>query len=82
MTTLFEARHFNWLARWAGAVLTPAQTQHLADSLCSTNGNFKRDRFAAAVEKARAPAEIKLGRMHPARFRNSAVAAAFDRAKR
>lgn len=52
---LFERRHFEWLAAFAGSNLTPAQCERLASNLASTNAGFKRSRFLAAVEKARAP---------------------------
>ena len=53
--TLFQRRHFEWLARWAAANLTPLQADRLARDLAGTNAGFKLSRFAAAVEKARAP---------------------------
>lgn len=55
MTALFEKRHFDWLAAWAGANLTPAHCARLADALCSTNPQFKRQQFLDAVERSRAP---------------------------
>lgn len=55
MTTLFERRHFEWLAAFAGARLTPSQIKHLCDELPATNPGFMRDSFLRAVERTRAP---------------------------
>lgn len=55
MLTLFEKLHFDWLAAWAGANLTPMHCARLADALCSTNPQFKRQQFLDAVERSREP---------------------------
>jgi hypothetical protein len=55
VTDLFSKRHFEWLARFAAANLSPPQVARLADELTATNAAFKRTRFLAAVEAARAP---------------------------
>lgn len=52
--SIFERRHYNWLAQFAAAELQEREQQALIRELSSENSRFKPARFTAAVNKARA----------------------------
>ena len=47
---MFQKRHYEWLARWAGENLTPAQIAQLAADLRGTNPNYNRERFQCKAD--------------------------------
>lgn len=53
--SLFQKRHYEWLARWAGEALTQAQTFDLSCSLSSADPTrkFKHETFMKAARQHR-----------------------------
>ena len=50
---LFERRHFEWLAYWAGTTLDGAQASALARALADTNPHFDKARVVDRYRHAR-----------------------------
>ncbi len=50
-STLFEQRHFVWLAAFAARQLDDEQIKALVDALKDTNNRFDEQRFIKAVNK-------------------------------
>ncbi len=50
---LFQRRHYEWLAEFAGCVLDEQQWGLLATRLAEADPNFKTERFLDACDKAR-----------------------------
>ena len=52
IVSLFQRRHYEWLARFAGQHLTSTDWCELANQLKHDNPQFKPDRFLDACEAA------------------------------
>lgn len=47
---LFQKRHYEWLARWAGENLSPEQIASLSAALRGTNPNYQHDKFICRAD--------------------------------
>jgi len=50
---MFERRHYDWLASWAGDNIEPKAAKSLATALATDNPNFQPDRFIVAYGRRR-----------------------------
>ena len=50
---MFERRHYDWLARWAGDNVNHKAARSLATALATDNPNFQPDRFIVAYGRRR-----------------------------
>lgn len=50
---LFQKRHYEWLARWAGRNLHPDDWHKLTTSLANDNPRFNAEKFIYVTAKAR-----------------------------
>lgn len=48
--SLFQKRHYEWLARFADANLSEQQCRKLAEELARDNSRFDRGKFLAACD--------------------------------
>lgn len=48
--SLFQKRHYEWLARWAGENLSPQQIAALGFALRGTNPNYQHDKFVCRAD--------------------------------
>jgi hypothetical protein len=51
--SLFEKRHYEWLARFAGAHLTQEQYHKLSDALYREGSHFDAPKFIRACDRCR-----------------------------
>ena len=50
---MFERRHYEWLASWAGDNIEPKAAKSLATALATDNPDFQPDRFIVAYGRRR-----------------------------
>jgi len=50
---MFERRHYEWLARWAGDNINPQAAKSLATALANDNPAFQKDHFLVVYGRRR-----------------------------